>query len=109
MQGIRFCPNLLNSGFLQQQGRSHHCFTKCRMCQNIQELTPNSQKSEYEQHFMITEYQSKCIFSSKPTEQKWYPNKISCGNKTKHNSQSKPAAACNFRRKAILMTENLFL
>lgn len=79
---------------------------------NLVELATISQKSVYAQLFMITQYQSKCIFSSKPSEQKWDQNRISCGNKTRHYPQTTKTCSClqnNSRRNTILMAENLFL
>lgn len=79
---------------------------------NQAELAMTSQQSVYAQLFMITEYQSKCIFTSKPSEQKWDQNRISCGNKTKHYPQTTKTCSClqeNPRRNTVLMVETLFL
>ena len=52
---------------------------------NQADLALTLQNSVYDQVVLITEHQSRGIFSSQPAKQKWDQNGISCGNKTKHS------------------------
>lgn len=94
-RSIRSSPNLLNSGLFYR--KSFTTALKVQNCRNIQSSGTGydfTEQFKYEQRFIMTDYQNKCIFLSKPSEQKLDQNRIGCGNKTNSTPKPpKPAAA----------------